>query len=238
MRDWAQSRGTAGRDSEAEAEPPEGAVPGDGAGAPRRSRHRSGDRGLHQLGDLLLHHGAPLLQRVRHRPHVAVVEVRRVLEAQGRVAVAELARVLEEDDDLAVRVRVSGHPVPGLRRQLGGVAVTVTCTRSASARSSGTISAMLSRTACRPSALLAPFLPSARNSAARAFIAARSSALKPSDSLLAFFAGILGLPFLTLRGSVSCRPSTERLGPATPWRFSIPDRIGARPRRSSGGPLH
>src|SRR5712692_9690270 len=30
---------------------------------------------------------------------------------------------------------------------------------------------------------------------------------------------------------------TERLGPATPWRFSIPDRIGARPRRSSGGPL-
>jgi hypothetical protein len=59
-------------------------------------------------------------ERVRHRPHVAVVQVRYVLEAQGRVAVAELARVLEEDDDLAVRVRVSGHPVPGLRRQLRG----------------------------------------------------------------------------------------------------------------------
>ncbi len=56
---------------------------------------------------------------------------------------------------------------------------------------------MLSRTACRPSAFLAPFVPSARNSAARAFIAARSSALKPSDSVLAFFAGILALPFLT-----------------------------------------
>src|SRR3984885_676221 len=83
------------------------------------SRHRSGDRGLRQFGDLLLYRGAPLLERVRHGPQVAIVEVRRVLEAQGRVAVAELARVLEEDDDLAVRVRVSGHPVPGLRRQLG-----------------------------------------------------------------------------------------------------------------------
>jgi hypothetical protein len=34
---------------------------------------------------------------------------------------------------------------------------------------------------------------------------------------------------LTLKGSVSCRPSTERLGPNTPWRFSIPDRIGPHP---------
>jgi hypothetical protein len=33
-------------------------------------------------------------------------------------------------------------------------------------------------------------LPSARNSAARAFIAARSSALKPPDLPSAFFAGI------------------------------------------------
>ena len=64
----------------------------------------------------------------------------------------------------------------------GAVSVTVTCTRSASARSSGAISAILSSTACRPSACLAPFLPSARSSAARSFIAARSSALKPSDS--------------------------------------------------------
>src|SRR6266700_1134742 len=62
----------------------------------------------------------------------------------------------------------------------GAAAVTVTCTRSASA--------------CRPSAFLAPFLPSARSSAARSFIAARSSALKPWDSVLAFFEGILGFP--------------------------------------------
>src|SRR5215470_6557910 len=65
----------------------------------RRPRQRSGDRGLHQLGDLLLDRGAPLLQRVRDRPQVPVVEVGLVLEAQGRVPVAELARVLEEDDD-------------------------------------------------------------------------------------------------------------------------------------------
>ena len=76
----------------------------------------------------------------------------------------------------------------------GAFAVTVTCTRSASARSSGAIFAIASSTAWRPSAFLAPFLPSARSSAARSFIAARSSALKPSDSVSAFFAGILGLP--------------------------------------------
>jgi hypothetical protein len=35
-------------------------------------------------------------------------------------------------------------------------------------------------------------LPSARSSAARAFIAARSAALKPPDSVSAVFAGILG----------------------------------------------
>src|SRR5580658_2298079 len=67
-------------------------------------RHRSRDGGLHQLGDLLLHQRAPLLERVRHRPHVPVVEVGGLLEAQGRVPVLELAGVLEEDDDLAVRV--------------------------------------------------------------------------------------------------------------------------------------
>ena len=77
----------------------------------------------------------------------------------------------------------------------GAFAVTVACTRSASARSSGAIWAMRSRTACMPSAFLAPFLPSARSSAARSFIAARSSALNPSDLVAAFFAGIVGLPF-------------------------------------------
>ncbi len=68
---------------------------------------------------------------------------------------------------------------------------------------------MLSRTACRPSAFLAPFVPPARNSAARAFIAARSSALKPPDSVLALFAGILGLPFLDAQ-RLGVRPAFHR----------------------------
>src|SRR4051794_25646250 len=64
---------------------------------PPPSRPRlSGDGGADQLGDLLLHLRAPPRERVRHRPDVAVVEARRVLEAQGGVAVVELAGVLEE----------------------------------------------------------------------------------------------------------------------------------------------
>jgi len=43
------------------------------------------------------------------------------------------------------------------------------------------------------SAFLAPFLPMARSSPLRAFIAARSSALKPLDPVLAVLGGILGL---------------------------------------------
>ena len=56
-----------------------------------------------------------------------------------------------------------------------------------------------------PSAFFAPFLPSARSSAARSFIAARSSALNPSDVVAAFFAGILGLPLLQTSARRSCR---------------------------------
>ena len=50
---------------------------------------------------------------------------------------------------------------------------------------------MLSTAAWRASAFLAPFFPSARSSAARCLMAERSSALKPSDSLLVF-AGMIG----------------------------------------------
>jgi hypothetical protein len=60
-------------------------------------------------------------------------------------------------------------------------------------------------------------LPSARSSAARSFIAARSSALKPLDSALdsaldlaldfALVVGILGIP--SGSGSPFRRPSTE-----------------------------
>src|SRR3954468_8182271 len=74
-------------------------------------------------------------------------------------------------------------PYQVLGDRSGAAAVTVTWTRSATTRSSGVIFSMLSRSACRPSAFLAPLLPSARSSAAGAFMAARSSALKPPDSV-------------------------------------------------------
>src|SRR3954452_21479858 len=83
-------------------------------------------------------------------------------------------------------------PYQVLGARSGAVAVTVTCTRSATARSSGVIFAMLSSSACSPSAFLAPFFPSARSSAARAFIAARSSLLKPFDSVVLVFVAIVG----------------------------------------------
>src|SRR6478735_1789045 len=87
----------------------------------------------------------------------------------------------------------------------GAFAVTVTCTRSAIARSSGVIASMLSRTACKPSAFFAPFLPSARISAARAFIAARSAWLNPPDPLLAV---------LVVMNGVTLSPCRTRLSPA------------------------
>jgi hypothetical protein len=58
------------------------------------------------------------------------VEVRRFLEAQGRVAVAELARVLEEDDDLAIRVRVSGPGLAHLQCRRSGLRVRCSDIRS------------------------------------------------------------------------------------------------------------
>src|SRR5438105_2866464 len=90
------------------------AGPRSGSSAVRLPTASRGDRHLHQFDDLLLDRGAPPLERERHRPHVCVVQIGRVLEAQGRVAVFELARVLEEDDNLAGLVGVGGHPVPGL----------------------------------------------------------------------------------------------------------------------------
>ena len=157
-------------------------------------RRSLGDRSLHQPGNFLLHLGAPVLEGVRHRPHVAVVEVGRFLESQSRVPVIELARVLEEDDDLPVRVRIGRHPVPRLRQEIRGGGGHGYVHALGSPRSSGAIPAIASRTACSPSAFLAPFLPSARNSAARAFIAACSSAVNPPDSARAFSAGIRSLP--------------------------------------------
>src|SRR5689334_2028553 len=107
-------------------------------------------------------------------------------------------------------------PYQVLAVRSGAVAVTVTWTRSARARSCGVILAMLSSNACRPSAFWAPFLPSARSSAARAFMAARSSVLNPSDIVR------------------TSSPSGPRLGrrrqrydPRRGESFSNPDRLSA-----------
>src|SRR5438034_10244972 len=53
-------------------------------------------------------------------PHRAVVELRAVVEAEHRVPLLELRGVAEEADDLAVLVRVRGHSVPGLWREVRG----------------------------------------------------------------------------------------------------------------------
>src|SRR3954466_7966609 len=103
-------------------------------------------------------------------------------------------------------------PYQVLGDRSGAAAVTVTCTRSATTRSSGVILAMLSRSACRPAGLLAPPLPPARSPAARAFMAARSSALKPPD-WVSWVSVDIGSP-LDLGGPDRTGPSTTTLGPA------------------------
>src|SRR3954463_14048355 len=115
----------------------------------------------------------------------------------------------------------------------GAPSATATCTRSARARSSGDIFAMDSSSASSPSGFFAPFLPSARSSAARSFIAARSSALKPSDSVVALVAGIWG--FLSgILGGVSRRRSDVRsAGSRSASRILI--EAGGWSRLGSGG---
>src|SRR5205814_5766621 len=73
----------------------------------RSSAHRL----LDEVGDFLLVCLRQPRQGVRRRPHRAVVEVRLVVEAEGRVAILELAGVLEEADHLVV-LRVGRHSVP------------------------------------------------------------------------------------------------------------------------------
>src|ERR671916_64872 len=89
-------------------------------GAPARS-DRLARRPLHELADPRLFGGAQLLQREGDRPHGALVEVRRVVEAERRVPRVELLGALKVADDLAVLVGVGGHPVPGLGREGGRV---------------------------------------------------------------------------------------------------------------------
>src|SRR5438093_715636 len=82
------------------------------------TKSRSAHRFLHERADACLCGRSQLFQREGDRPQPAVVEVRRVAEADRRVPALELLRVLEEADDLAVLV-IRGHPVPELRRKAG-----------------------------------------------------------------------------------------------------------------------
>src|SRR5690606_28845820 len=51
------------------------------------------------------------------RPHDALVEVCRVVEAERRISRFELCRRLEEADDLTIVIGVSWHPVPGFWKE-------------------------------------------------------------------------------------------------------------------------
>jgi len=77
-------------------------------------------RFLDQRADSRLYGGGQLFQGEGGWPHGALVEVRRVAEAEGRVAGVELVRALEEADDLSVFIGVGGHPIPGPGREVGG----------------------------------------------------------------------------------------------------------------------
>src|SRR2546423_14265404 len=76
----------------------------------------SAHRFLHKLADPCLCSGSQLRQREGDRPKGAFVEVRAVVEAEGRVPRLELMRGLEEADDLAV-LGIGGHPGPQLGRE-------------------------------------------------------------------------------------------------------------------------
>src|SRR6185437_1316734 len=80
----------------------------------------SAHRLLHERGDLLLIGSSQLSERERDGPHIPAVEVRGVVEAEHCVPLLELRCVAEEDDDFAALVRVCGHPVPRLGREVGG----------------------------------------------------------------------------------------------------------------------
>src|SRR3954452_11947289 len=127
-------------------------------------------------------------------------------------------------------------PYQVLGARSGALAVTVTWTRSAIARSAGSIFAMLSSRACSPSAFFAPLLPSARNSSARCFMAARSAAGEPSVVFVLVWVDMLVLSpssggLLTVvrrEARVDCRRSVvlldglTRLGPRVWHRIERP----------------
>src|SRR4030066_169570 len=77
---------------------------------------RSADGFLDERADQLLSGGSQLLQREGGGPQGAIVEVGRVVEAEGGVARIELGGALEEADDLTIP-GIGGHAVPGFRRE-------------------------------------------------------------------------------------------------------------------------
>src|SRR4051812_43006891 len=75
------------------------------------------DRFSHKRADLLLVCGGQLFQGEGHRPQIAVIDGRRVVEAECCVPSIELLRSLKEADDLALLIRIRGHPVPEFWRE-------------------------------------------------------------------------------------------------------------------------
>src|SRR5919201_3015957 len=71
---------------------------------------------LHECSDPGLNGGGQLRQSEGGGPHGALIELRRVLEAERRVSRLKLLTALEEADYLAV-LGIRGHPVPGSRRE-------------------------------------------------------------------------------------------------------------------------
>src|SRR5262249_41005963 len=76
----------------------------------------SADRLLDEGADLRLLLRRQLLQCEGGGPHVPVVELRRLVEAERRVPGLELLGALKEADDLSVE-RIGRHAVPGSRRE-------------------------------------------------------------------------------------------------------------------------
>ena len=78
------------------------------------SLHSSARRFLDKVADSFLDGGGEPLQGKGSWPNVTLVEVRSLLETEGRVSRFELLPALEEADNLAV-LGVRRHAVPGSR---------------------------------------------------------------------------------------------------------------------------
>ena len=73
---------------------------------------------FHEGADFFRFGVGQLLERERSRPHLAIVEVRRLAKAQCRVSRFEFVHALEKADDFAAS-GVGGHSIPGFGRKFG-----------------------------------------------------------------------------------------------------------------------